>query len=70
MAQSKWRVVAQYAVGRYEQGEIISTHTTYPLAVKAAKKAGDHFAAIIEIKPQPLRMPSPGKPETLTRSRF
>lgn len=70
MAQSKWQVVAQYSIGQYEAGQIISKHSTYALAVKAAKRVGNHFTAIREIKPQPLRMPQPGKAEVLTRSRY
>ena len=70
MAQSKWQVVAQYAIGRFESGEIISRHSTYELAVKAAKRIGNHFTAIREIKPQPPRMPKPGKAEILTNSRY
>lgn len=41
-------VVAQYAIGRYAAGQVISRHTSYELARKAAAKVGDHFTAVRE----------------------
>ena len=45
-------VIAQYAIGRYAAGQIISRHSSYDLARKAAKRVGDHFAAIREADPK------------------
>lgn len=39
-------VIAQYAVGKYSRNEIISRHTSYELARKAATKVGAHFTAL------------------------
>lgn len=64
-------VVAQYQIGQYEQGQVISQHTSYDLARKAAKKAGDHFTAINTINnPRGLRMAKPGAAEELSPGRY
>ncbi len=39
-------VVAHYATARYTRNEIISRHTSYELARKAARKIGDDFTAV------------------------
>ncbi len=63
------QVVAQYQIGQYEQGQVISQHTSYELARRAAKRAGDDFTAIRDI-PGNLRMARPGKAELLTTDRY
>jgi hypothetical protein len=69
MAKFTHEVVAQYQIGRYEKGQVISQHSSYELARKAAKRAGDHFTAIREV-PSGFRMAKPGAAETLTRGRY
>lgn len=44
--KATYQVIAQYAIGSFEQGQVISAHKSYALARKDAKRIGDHFTAI------------------------
>lgn len=67
MSKFRFEVVAQYAIGQYERNQVISQHTTYELACKAAKRAGDHFTAV---RAANSYMASPGKAEFLKPGRY
>lgn len=42
-----WLVVFEYGTGSHEQGEVLSRHSTYELANKAARKSAyDSFLSV------------------------